>query len=55
LRIIKHPTTVSAPPVAHEGIDAKIGAKKTEIKNMTPVVIAVNPVFPPSTIKLDIR
>lgn len=51
LRIIKHPTIVSAPPVAHEGMDAKIGAKNIETKNMTPVVIAVNPVFPPSMIK----
>jgi hypothetical protein len=29
-------------------MDAKIGAKNIEMKNMTPVVIAVSPVFPPS-------
>jgi len=29
-------------------MDAKMGAKNIEMKNMTPVVIAVNPVFPPS-------
>jgi len=48
LRIIKHPTITSAPPVAHEGMDAKMGAKNIEMKNITPVVTAVNPVFPPS-------
>jgi len=48
LRIIKDPTIVRAPPVAHEGIDAKMGAKNIETKNMIPVVIAVNPVLPPS-------
>lgn len=52
LRIIKHPTIVSAPPVAHEGMDAKIGAKNIETKNMIPVVIAVSPVFPPSRINV---
>ena len=40
----------SAPPVAHGGMDAKIGAKKTEMKNMIPVMMAVIPVFPPSAI-----
>ena len=38
----------SAPPVAHEGMDAKIGEKNIDIKKATPVVIAVKPVFPPS-------
>jgi hypothetical protein len=37
-------------PVAHGGIDAKIGAKKIAIKKQTPVVIAVSPVRPPSVI-----
>jgi hypothetical protein len=37
-----------APPVAHPGIDAKMGAKNTEMKNAIPVTIAVIPVFPPS-------
>ena len=40
----------SAPPVAHGGILAKMGAKKMEIKNMNPVTIAVIPVLPPSEI-----
>lgn len=42
------PTMTSAPPVAHAGIDAKIGAKKTQTKNMIPMVMAVRPVLPPS-------
>jgi hypothetical protein len=37
-------------PVAQGGIDAKIGAKKMEIRKHTPVVIAVRPVLPPSVI-----
>lgn len=37
-----------APPVAHDGKEAKIGAKKTDIRNIRPVVMAVMPVFPPS-------
>jgi hypothetical protein len=48
LAIIKLPTITSAPPVAHEGIDAKIGAKKIEIKNIIPTVSPVRPVLPPS-------
>ena len=35
-------------PVAQGGIDAKIGAKKIEIKKQVPQVIAVKPVLPPS-------
>ena len=46
--IIKDPTMTRAPPVAHDGMEAKIGAKKTEIKNIRPVTIAVMPVLPPS-------
>lgn len=37
-----------ALPVAHDGKEANIGAKKTETKNIRPVVMAVIPVFPPS-------
>src|SRR5438105_1140966 len=37
-----------APIFAHGGIEAKIGAKKTEIKKQRPVVMAVKPVLPPS-------
>jgi hypothetical protein len=37
-------------PVAHGGIDAKIGAKNMHIKKQTPVVMAVSPVLPPSAI-----
>ena len=43
-------TKISVHPVAHGGIDAKIGAKKMDIKKQTPVVTAVSPVFPPSAI-----
>ena len=35
-------------PVAHGGIDAKIGAKNNDIKKQIPVVMAVIPVLPPS-------
>ena len=38
----------SVQPVAQGGIEAKIGAKKMQIKKHTPVVIAVRPVLPPS-------
>jgi hypothetical protein len=44
------PTKISVQPVAHGGMDAKIGEKKMEIKKQIPVVIAVRPVFPPSAI-----
>jgi hypothetical protein len=40
----------SVQPVAHGGIEAKIGAKKMQIRKQTPVVIAVRPVLPPSAI-----
>ena len=49
LRIISVPTIVIAPPVAHGGIDEKMGPKKMEMKNIIPVVMAVSPVLPPST------
>ncbi len=48
--IINEPTITRAPPVAHEGIEAKMGAKKTQMKKARPVTIAVIPVFPPSLI-----
>jgi hypothetical protein len=37
-------------PVAHGGIEAKIGAKNMEMMKQRPQVIAVSPVFPPSAI-----
>ena len=37
-------------PVAQGGIDAKIGAKKIEVKKQKPVTMAVRPVRPPSAI-----
>ena len=40
-------------PVAHEGILAKIGAKKIEIKNAIPVTMPAMPVFAPSAIPVD--
>ena len=45
---MREPTTTRAPPVAHGGIDAKIGAKKTDTKKRRPVTTAVIPVLPPS-------
>ena len=47
-RIIKQPTRMSVQPVAQGGMDAKIGAKKMEMRKQTPVVMEVNPVRPPS-------
>jgi hypothetical protein len=35
-------------PVAHGGMEAKIGAKKSDRRKQKPVVIAVSPVRPPS-------
>ena len=40
----------SVLPVAHGGMDAKIGAKNIETTKQSPVVIAVRPVLPPSAI-----
>ena len=48
--IMSEPTMMRAPPVAQGGIEAKMGAKKTETKKARPVVIAVIPVLPPSEI-----
>jgi hypothetical protein len=48
LRIMREPTMTRAPPVAHGGMEAKIGAKKTETKKANPVTQAVIPVLPPS-------
>ncbi len=50
LRIIRDPTMVNAPPVAQDGMDAKMGAKKMDTKNIIPVMTAVKPVLPPSVI-----
>ena len=36
--------------VSRDGMDAKMGEKKTEMKNAMPVVTAVMPVLPPSEI-----
>ena len=43
-------TMTNVQPVAHGGIEAKIGAKKIQIRKHIPVVIAVRPVLPPSAI-----
>jgi hypothetical protein len=45
-----HPTRMSVQPVAQGGIEAKIGAKKMEIRKQVPGVMAVRPVRPPSVI-----
>jgi hypothetical protein len=50
LRIINEPTITNAPPVAQDGMEAKIGAKNTETKKARPVTIAVIPVLPPSNV-----
>lgn len=39
---------MSVGPVAHGGMDAKMGAKKMDTIKHKPVVILVNPVLPPS-------
>jgi hypothetical protein len=44
------PTITRAPPVAQEGMLAKMGEKKTEMRKASPVVTAVRPVLPPSAI-----
>ena len=44
------PTNISTGAVACVGIDVNIGAKNNASKNINPVVIAVNPVLPPSPI-----
>ena len=49
-RIINAPAIVKALPVAQDGIDAKIGEKKTETKNMKPMTMPVIPVLPPSVV-----
>jgi hypothetical protein len=41
-------TRTKVLPVAHGGMDAKIGAKNMEMIKQIPHVIAVRPVFPPS-------
>lgn len=41
-------TRISVQPVAHGGMDAKIGAKNMEMKKQMPHVMAVKPVLPPS-------
>lgn len=41
-------TRTNVHPVAQGGMEAKMGAKKSEIKKQIPVVMAVSPVFPPS-------
>ena len=47
-RIIMQPTRTSVQPVAQGGMEAKIGAKKMEMRKQMPVVMAVRPVRPPS-------
>ena len=44
------PTIISVQPVAQGGMEAKIGAKKIEMKKQIPVTTAVMPVLPPSEI-----
>jgi len=45
---MREPTITRAPPVAHGGIEAKMGAKNTDTKKSRPVTTAVIPVLPPS-------
>src|SRR4051812_44333848 len=47
---MRDPTMTSVQPVAQGGIEAKIGAKKMEMKKQMPVNMAVSPVLPPSEI-----
>ena len=48
--IMKLPDITRALPVAQDGMLAKMGAKKTETKNMMPITMPVMPVLPPSEI-----
>ena len=41
---------IRVQPVAHGGIDAKIGAKNIDKRKHNPVTTAVSPVLPPSAI-----
>lgn len=52
---MRDPTIINAPPVAHPGMEAKMGAKKMEMKNMIPTTIAVMPVLPPSDIECELH
>ena len=45
---IKNPTKIKAGAVAKPGIAVKIGAKKMEIRNKSPVTTDDNPVRPPA-------
>ena len=49
LRLINAPTTINAPPVAHGGIDAMIGAQKILKKKYIPMMTAVKPVRAPAS------
>jgi hypothetical protein len=49
-RVVSRLTKISMQPVAHGGIDAKMGAKKRDMKKQMPVAMAVSPVLPPSEI-----
>lgn len=42
------PTKINTQPVAQGGMDAKMGAKKMEMKKQMPVTMEVRPVLPPS-------
>ena len=46
---IKAPTMIKLPPVAHGGIDEKIGAKKMDRKKKNAMKTAVNPVRAPAS------
>lgn len=41
---------IKVQPVAHGGIEAKMGAKSIDMRKHAPHVIAVKPVLPPSAI-----
>src|SRR4051812_40922494 len=47
---IMEPTRMRTDPVAYGGIDAKMGAKKTEMKKRKPAETETRPVLPPSEI-----
>jgi hypothetical protein len=46
----KQLTRIKVHPVAHGGIEAKMGAKNIDMMKQVPQVMAVKPVFPPSAI-----
>jgi hypothetical protein len=50
MELLRALTMIRVHPVAHGGIEAKMGAKNMDNRKQSPVVTAVKPVRPPSAI-----